>query len=828
MTRLRTTTCRGFLSAVTLLAAACGEDNRPPSLELVGDQVVAVGNGLRLPIVGQDPDGDRLQFEISGLPAEAELVQRTTSEALIYWNPSITDTEPGGRRYEVVVTASDGNGGVARADFGVTVNADGGAPAFDLPSGIVVDLADAPDLTLVIEVKDDDSLSVDIDMEEGPAGSVLKPAGPKTAYFYWEPEESQLADSVHRVVLTVEDEVHAPVRHILLLVLLNAEKNASCVGTPPSIKHTIPADAVLNAPPLTLSATVTDNDSTIGLASLHWTTGDPSDDGAFQTAALTESDKVPGLWMATVDPGAIASGGTLVHYYMRARDNDDATADRCDLQTRYPKSGYLTAAVYPPGSDPGACVDDAAEPDDTASAAPTVGAGVYQGRRLCGLQPDVVRVDVPAGGTLVAQAVREPSHGAVRLRLLDQAGSLVDEDASGTEVLQVRDASSAGGPRYLEVAAILPKARLGYRLHVNLDTGACPEDAQEPNDTVATAMPIGPGLTQDLLLCPGELDWYRLDLSAGQELTLTMRFEHVLGDLDVDLRTADGTSILAVASSESSTEELRWTAQGAGAVFARVYGHDGASNAYTLEVDVVDPELTCKEDVFGLHADAADALVLFQGLWRELVACPGAPDWYAVDLNGGETLEVLGQRTDDASRPLDVTMYLDPAGTPASIGQRDADGVVYAGLTRADAGRIYYRVVGGPGTSRYTLLQEVTDPAGPCVADRFEPNDTREQAKALALGVHSWLRMCGNDVDTFLVELEPFQRLLVATSHATGGFTDLRVVGPDGQTVVGEAVDSGPGPVLEVLAEEGGVYTISVVGFDVSATLGYDLAVQAQ
>src|SRR5690606_13763407 len=68
--------------ALTALAAlsACATDNQPPSLALTLDQQVTVGESLRLVLVASDPDGDRLDFAASGLPAGAQITPRSATE----------------------------------------------------------------------------------------------------------------------------------------------------------------------------------------------------------------------------------------------------------------------------------------------------------------------------------------------------------------------------------------------------------------------------------------------------------------------------------------------------------------------------------------------------------------------------------------------------------------------------------------------------------------------------------------------------------------------------------------------------------------------------
>ena len=108
----------------------------------------------------------------------------------------------------------------------------------------------------------------------------------------------------------------------------------------------------------------------------------------------------------------------------------------------------------------------------------------------------------------------------------------------------------------------------------------------------------------------------------------------------VELRASDGVTVLATSASEKSLEEIEWTAETPTELVVRVHGVEGATNAYTLLVDE-SSSVGCQSDGLGDNAAAADAVLLFQGVYEGFHACGAAADWFAVDLNGGETLSVL-------------------------------------------------------------------------------------------------------------------------------------------------------------------------------------------
>lgn len=807
-------------AAVAATATGCQGVNHPPSLAFMANLTVTVGAEVRLAVSASDPDGDKLRFSLEGLPEDARMIAASADHALLWWNPTIKDTEPGGKRYSVVVRVDDDQGGTADAAFYLTVLPVAGAPAIDLPGGVVLNLAREESLTLLVAAKDDDSLEVALTMTDAPEGAKLQKAGAKSAYFNWRPTEAQRANVVHRAAFEAKDESNPAVTHILTIVLLNGEKDAGCDGTPPNISHAAPADDADIPGALPLSARVTDAQSAVAKVTVHYgVSADPEATGL--TVDLTKLESDPEQWVGEIPLPTIAPGGELVRYWLTATDNDDPTGAACDLTTRRPKSGTFTAAVYPAGSA-GACVDDDAEPDDSASQAPTLGAGEYPGRRLCGAAPDAVLVDLAAGETVVASVSRAPAHGPVALSIYAADGQLIDEDASSAATLQVSAAAPpGGGQRLLEIASPSAQTRLTYTLQLTTELVTCDEDDHEPNDAPAEAAPLAAGTYPGQVLCPGEDDWFSVAVAAGVQVTITAAFDHAYGDLDLELWSAGGGSLLSASTGENSTERVTWVATSPTTVLARVRGHLGASNDYALVVALEDAAAVCEDDLLAPNGSPSVAAVLFQGVYSQLALCPDRTDWYAVDLNGGETLDVLAE-PDDA-KPVTVSIYTNPDAAPVASEATGTDGLAWASYTLGAAGRLYYSVSTTAAPVTYALLQDVTDPPGACAADRFEPNDVAAAATEVGEGVQTWLRLCPGDRDAFQIATTPFAILTVFTSHSASGWTDVTITGPQGQ-VLGDALDPGYGADLLLPTEEAAVYTIWLDG-DGTSVVPYDLAI---
>ncbi len=798
----------------------CGDDNSPPSMALILDQQVTVGESLRVPLNAPDPDGDRIAFTVDGLPDGASITSVSNDAALLSWSPAITDTAPGGRRYEVEARASDGSGGIARQRFGIVVFPTFGIPTFDLPSGVVLNLAQNDDLALFVEVKDDDTTDVVINLVEGPQGSRLQTAGSKTAVFYWKPDDEQKKTTVHRAVMRAQDESHQ-VDHVLTLVLLNAEKDAGCEGTPPSITHSTPADQELVGGDMVLFANMDDGDSLITSAQLHWTVGDPN--GTYQTELMEEVND-DGQWTSVLPVGTPAPSGTLLSYFFTATDNDDATGIACDQTARRPKSGWFTLGLYEPGVPPTLCVDDSAEPDNTPDAGPSLKPDVYAGRRICGSFPDYAKIDAPENAKITARVIWDPSHGPLTLELVDgNDNTLAADNALSDSELLVSHEVLGDEVVYTRVASPIPSARLSYTLEINVDEVDCAEDDSEPNSAPDQATPAGVGLLENRQICPADSDFYRVSMNAGDTLVFAIDFQHQYGDLDLELRGPDGVESIAVAASENSREELEYTSDVTQDVYIRVYGNGGARNAYDLSIAPPGAGGECSADTLGQNVTPDVAATVFSGVYENLVTCAEAPDWLVIGMNGGDRLTLLVEP--DPGQSVSVSLFSDPSGAPISNGTMDASGDIEIVYETPVAGDFYYKVSTPTGAATYDLLQDIST-VGFCQDDRLEPNSEASPKLLPFKGIHTHLKLCDqSDVDAFLVNVELFQTLTVMTVHElSAGFTDLRLISPSG--VVAQSVtDTFDGVFAEILVDEPGTWTVVIDPFDVQGFLPYDLAV---
>jgi hypothetical protein len=98
-------------------------------------------------------------------------------------------------------------------------------------------------------------------------------------------------------------------------------------------------------------------------------------------------------------------------------------------------------------------------------------------------------------------------------------------------------------------------------------------DPASSDNARTTAGPLMTGVDVPARVCASDEDWYRVSASA----TVTIRFEHAQGDIDMEAYDANGVRIAS-----STSVQNQETVAGTGTFFVRVYGYRGAINSYTI------------------------------------------------------------------------------------------------------------------------------------------------------------------------------------------------------------------------------------------------------
>ena len=120
------------------------------------------------------------------------------------------------------------------------------------------------------------------------------------------------------------------------------------------------------------------------------------------------------------------------------------------------------------------------------------------------------------------------------------------------------------------------------------------DDSYEENDVSSSAAAITIG-THSNLQCLDD-DWYKIRLTAGTDLTVTIEFMHADGDLDLEVYASDRTSIIGRSHGTTDNEVVELSQLAATAeYFIRVYGWMNATGAYNMTLstsDITPPVIT--------------------------------------------------------------------------------------------------------------------------------------------------------------------------------------------------------------------------------------------
>ncbi len=586
-----------LMSALATLVA-CGGGSAP-ELEDVGDQVVAVGSELVLPLRATDPDGDTIEFNFSSdvpdLADRASITRTPAGDGTFRWRPVAADVG----EWHFDFTDSDGDN-TATLPVTIEVRSAIGAetvPVFREPlgTGTTLDLAVRDCLDIAVLVEDQDSVAVTIAQEEPVIeGATLDQTGPFAASWRWCPTRDQI-DAEDRYTLTLSaDDSDNPKTIKNYLVVLRRPPPMNCPGNPPVITHA-PMN-VSQIVDLTIDAAITDDMGLRQPPLLYYSTtapANPPDLGAMTqvTMLLISGNMTSGTWAADVpNPVATMPQGTMrtLHYVIVANDDDDEIGS-CDHETRSPASSAHQMVVTNPGgmgnlglcatcsaspvtSVNGAsarqcvpssgscsvsttCTDDFFEDNDSrtqAAALPDLDPDTYM-FTSCPLPdgsnddedwfPIILTADATVTFNLVGQTVSD-----LDLGLYDSAGVRL-ASATGPTSTEMVSKCLTPGTYYVRVYAWGAGMENDYSLTYTRAAGACPmvctDDAQEPDDNATDARGIiYPVFTSaNNQICSGDKDWYRVLLFNAEVLTVDLTFTQASATQDLDIHLYNSMSM---------------------------------------------------------------------------------------------------------------------------------------------------------------------------------------------------------------------------------------------------------------------------------------------
>ncbi|MCA9546313.1 MAG: PPC domain-containing protein, partial [Myxococcales bacterium] len=379
--------------------------------------------------------------------------------------------------------------------------------------------------------------------------------------------------------------------------------------------------------------------------------------------------------------------------------------------------------VQPGGGGGGECVPDPAA-DEAGEPLLLMDGARLPGRTICPAgDRDTFAFDVPAMGGFDFRIDFDTDVCDLDLIVEGPGGMQVGASAGFADTERVaRDGLAAG--RYTARVYGVGCTSPGYDVAFDLNAEpGCQDDAFDNgagNDAAANAADLQAAVGQALMICGGDLDYYRVNLNVGERVTFRALFTHADGDLDIRV-TGPGGYLGTGLSTDDNEEVVIESVAQAGTYVLAVEGFGNAENSYRLQLDRVDPR-PCMAD--RLEANDNNSVGQAEGLspelYRNLTWC-GDDDWQRTATNAGELVQIYityDQRapemtaTNAQGQPLAGFSYRPAQGNGCAAGR---DGChVLEGVSAG--GLVYFVVRAGVVGQGYDLRVRVT-PDNTCNED---------------------------------------------------------------------------------------------------------------
>ncbi len=197
---------------------------------------------------------------------------------------------------------------------------------------------------------------------------------------------------------------------------------------------------------------------------------------------------------------------------------------------------------------------------------------------------------------------------------------------------------------------------------------------------------VQPGLISNLTLCDQEDDYYRIALSAGDRVSLTINPPPLSGsNYSVRVFDPSGTNVLA-----TGNLQVDFTAQTGGDTPFVVTSTD-LRGTYSIQL-LVSRGVPCEDDTFEPNDTFTAAARLDPGTYLNLQRCAGNDDWYEVLVGRGQT-GTVHLIHDPLEGDLDLAVYDSDGVTLLGVGCRRATEESVS-ILATSGGRAFVQVTG--------------------------------------------------------------------------------------------------------------------------------------
>ena len=361
------------------------------------------------------------------------------------------------------------------------------------------------------------------------------------------------------------------------------------------------------------------------------------------------------------------------------------------------------------------CEDDSIlgvplEPNDSAQGATLLGEGrnVVEGLAVCVDDEDwySLLVETP-GHILRATVCQNVNDDPLRVEIRTDGGDAVvvaTQDAEQCKTAETMPLDDPGA-YYVRVLSTADVVEPGIRYDLTTVVGPaeeCLPDNFEPNEDLEGAAPIGAGQhTGTLCRGDGDQDWFRFELRSGDEVELSLTYDHDITQLGAVLYTPNGdvADILFPDRDDPDVDTLVGgsffvSPQDAGDWRLEVPTFDaGLALAYTVDLSVVSPECDDEfEDIPNDSCEAGQPLAPFTSVDGFVCGPSGDEDWYCTDVAAGQTLRFFVEHFHfDGNLELEVYQ---PCGVLVGFSYNSGEDFEEVVIDNTDQGTYCARVFG--------------------------------------------------------------------------------------------------------------------------------------
>jgi len=367
---------------------------------------------------------------------------------------------------------------------------------------------------------------------------------------------------------------------------------------------------------------------------------------------------------------------------------------------------------------------------------------------MSSLDWDFYKVSVPHAQVLTVDQVF--SADSVGLLLSDDstcnpASEASYSDPSGVNTISYQNNTGATQDIYLSSWTWNGNCDV-YDLSISVSPGPCSsgfDDSFEPNDSCGSAMAITTGLHEDLVVDLGDEDYYKIQIPAGQVLTIEQAYSQGTPLPELGLFDDSTCAIPAAATyNTGSSNVAQWvndtgTTQTIHARCSTLGTSSSSCAGYDLHISMVqDPcQAGATDDTHEDNDTCATATPIDRGVTTELYVEATDQDYYEMILNPGERVSAVVY-PDHPSAELDLYLFTHPNNCTDTAGA----GVVFQSVRKLGAqGQLLLDNTTGLAPLPFYLLVRVSnDSQGACSNYDIEivdfPTDYDDRYHAFCFG----------------------------------------------------------------------------------------------